>query len=273
MLKNVVVPIDGSEYSWSAVQHSIQIARPFRAKIHGVYAIDAKVIQGDLLDDLEVDPEVAKGVYMDKGENLLENFAGKCKAEGLVCQPIVDVSAIPDLIRKTAREIEADLIIMGKKGVNAQWTGPLLGSTAESMVRRAGRPVLLAQESYAPIERVLVAYDGELVSVRALRFAAEICERCKWGMSVISVHDSEQRRDRLLREAEEMAELHQLKITTIGRDGDVTEQIIDAASEHPNTLIAIGAYSSRLRRLILGSVSEEVMRRAAQPVLVYRPSS
>ena len=169
----------------------------------------------------------------------------------------MEVRAVPDLIRETAKEIDAELIVMGKKGVNAQWTGPLLGSTTESVVRRIRRPVLLAQEVYAPIKRALVAYDGELVSIRALRFTADLCYHCKWDMSVISVHDSERQRQKLLQQAVEMAELHQLKINTIGRSGDVTEQIIDAVSEHPDTLIAIGAYSSRLRRLILGNVPEE----------------
>jgi nucleotide-binding universal stress UspA family protein len=273
MLKNIVVPLDGSEYSWSAAQHAVQIARPFRAKIHGIYAIDAKVIQGDLLDDLKIDPEVARKTYSDKGQKLMEDFSEKCREAGLVCQPVIDTSAIPDLIRKTAREVDAELIVMGKKGVSAQWTGPLLGSTTEAMVRRSRRPVLLAQGSYEPIKKAYVAYDGELVSIRALRFTADICEHCKWEMCVISVHDSEQPRNRLLREAEEMAELHKLKITTIGKSGDVTEQILAAASEDPNALIAVGAYSSSLKRLILGSVSEEVMRRAPQPVLIYRPPS
>jgi len=273
MLKNVIVPLDGSEYSWSAVQHAIQIACPYRATIHGLYAIDAKVIQGDLLDDLKVDPEVAKALYTDKGRKLLKDFSEKCKGAGVVFQPVIDMSAIPDLVRKTATKVDAELIVMGKKGVNAQWTGPLLGSTAESLVRRVKRPVLLAQEKYTPIKKVCVAYDGEIVSIRALRFVADLCERCKWEMSVISVHDSEERRRKLLREAEEMAELHQLKIITIGRSGDATEQIIDAVSGDPNILVAIGAYSSRLRRLILGSVPEEVMRQAAQPVLIYRPPS
>ena len=273
MLKNIVVPLDGSAYSWGAAQHAIQIARPFRATIHGIYAIDAKIMQGSLLHDLKIDPESAREIYNSKGEKLLKDFSEKCKAAGLICQPVVDMSAVPDLVRQTAREVDAELIVMGKKGINAQWIGPMLGSTAESIVRRARRPVLLAQEMYAPIERVLVAYDGELVSVRALRFTADLCERCKWEMAIISVHNSAERREKLLREAAEMAELHQLKIAAIGKSGDVTEQILGAASESPNTLIAVGAYSSRLKRLILGSVSEEIMRLAPQPVLIYRPPS
>ena len=96
---------------------------------------------------------------------------------------------------------------------------------------------------------------------------------CKWKMYVISVHRSEERQKELLREAEEMAELHKLEITTIGRSGDTTEEIMATVSEDPNALIVLGAYSSRLRRLILGGVPEQVMRQARQPILIYRPST
>ena len=273
MLKNIVVPLDGSDYSWCAAQLAIQIAHSHRAKIHGVYSIDAKVIEGSLLTDLKVPPETAKRIYQDKGQKLLGEFGEKCRGAGVAFQPNIDVSAIADLVRKMASEVEAELIVMGKKGLNAQWTGPLLGSTAESVVRRARRPVLLTHEAYSPIKRVYVAYDGELVSIRSLRFAADLCEYCKWDMFVISVHDSEKRREELLREAKEMAELHELKIATVGRVGEVSDQILEATTGEPDALIAVGAYSSNLRRLILGSVSEEIMHRATQPVLIYRPMS
>jgi nucleotide-binding universal stress UspA family protein len=120
---------------------------------------------------------------------------------------------------------------------------------------------------------VYVAYDGAFVSIRALRFAAELCARYKWNMSVITVHRSKERREKLLREAVKMGQLHELNITTIGKGGDVMKQILDITSEEPNALIVLGAYSSRLRGLILGNVPERIMRRAPQPVLLYRPLS
>jgi|GEM_PF-920017 len=273
MLKNIVVPLDSSDYSWNAVQHAIQMACPYRATIHGIYAIDAKIVKGQLLDDLNIDPETARNLYQDKGRMLLEQFEEKCKGAGAEFHPVLTDGIVSDVIRDVASQVKAELIVMGKRGINAQWSGPLLGSIAETAVRQAKRPVLLAQESYTPIEAAYVAYDGELVSIRALRFVADLCARYRWKMSVVSVHDSEERRKKLLGQAVEMAELHGLKITTIGRSGDAAEQILDATSEDTGALIALGAYSSRLRRLILGDIPEQVMRKAPQPVLVYRPLS
>jgi nucleotide-binding universal stress UspA family protein len=273
MLKNIFVPLDSSSYSWSAVQHAVKIAFPYRSAIHGLYVVDAKITEGQLLSDLNVDPEEAHDLYQAKGNKLLEKFEQECKGARVEFHPVISEGVVSRVIRDTATELNAELIVMGKKGINAQWSGPLFGSVAETVVRQAKRPVFLAQENYSPIEAVYVAYDGELVSIRALRFAAELCARCKWRMCVISVHRSEERQKELLQQAVEMAELHGLKITTVGGSGDTTEEIMAAVSEDPNALIVLGAYSSRLRKLILGSVSEQVMRQARQPVLVYHPLS
>jgi len=271
MLKNILVPLDSSSYSWSAAQHAIQMAHSYRATIHGLYAIDARIIKGQLLRDLKVDSTTARNLYRDKGRALLEQLEGKCKDANVQFRPVMIEGAVSDSIRDIASQVNAELTVMGKKGTSAQWTGPLLGSIAESVTRQARRPVFLAQEEYVPIKAVYVAYDGGLVSIRAVRFTADLCARCRWDMRVISVHSSKERTRKLLREAVEMAELYRLKIATIGRSGDVTGQIINAASEEPNALIVLGAYSKRLRRLMLGGVPEQVMRKAPQPVLIYRP--
>ncbi len=271
MLKNVVVPLDSSSYSWSAVQHAVKMVYPYRAAIHGLYVVDTKITEGQLLRDLNVDPEEAHDLYQAKGKKLLEKFEKECKGAGIEFHPVIAEGVVSRVIRDTASEFNAEIIIMGKKGVNAQWSGPLFGSVSETVVRQAKRPVLLTQGNYSLIEAIYVAYDGELVSIRALRFAAELCARCKWRMYVISVHRSEERQKELLQQAVEMAELHGLRITTVGGSGDTTEEILTAVSENPNALIVLGAYSSRLRRLILGDVPEQVMRRAQQPILIYRP--
>jgi nucleotide-binding universal stress UspA family protein len=272
MIKNIVVSLDGSNYSWSAARHAIQMARPYHASIHGVYAIDLKIIKGQLLDDLNVDSTTAQSIYQDKGRMLLEQLESECKTAGVAFHPVLTTGAVSNLIYHTVLQARAELVAMGKKGVNAPWSAPLLGSVTESVVHQARRPVLLAQEVYAPIETVYVAYDGEVVSIRALRFAAELCAKNRWKMCVISVHSSKERLEKLFHEAVKMAELHGQKITTIGRSGNVMRQILNVTSEDPNALIVLGAYSSRLRKLILGNVPEQIMHAAPQPVLLYRPS-
>jgi len=271
MLKKILVPLDGSDYSWSAARHAIQMAKAFRADIHGLSVTDVRIVDGQIATDLHVDHETAEKIYQDKGHAVLEQLKQECDLAKVVFYPVTTTGMVSGSICRTSNDLKTELIAIGKRGVNAGWSGPLLGSTAESILRQSGRSVLLAQESYAPIETIYVAYDGSVVSIRALRFAAELCAKCKWNISVITVHRSPDKRDKLLKQAEDTAELYKIKINKIGKSGDVIKQILDVTSEDPNALIVIGAYSRRLRELILGSVAERIIHRAPQPILVYRP--
>jgi len=271
MLKNVLVPLDGSDHSWSAAKHAIQIAKAFRATIHGLTVTDVKIIDGQIAEDLNINHDTAERIYQDKGHALLKQLEQECSSAKVAFRPISVTGMVSKSICQTASKIKAEIIAIGRRGVNAGWSGLLLGSTAESIIRQSGRSVLLSQENYSPIETMFVAYDGSVVSIRALRFAAELCAKCKWKMSVITVHRSPAKRDKLLKQAEEIAELHGTKITKIGKGGEVIRQILEITAEEPNALIVIGAYSKRLRELLLGSVAERIIHRASQPVLVYRP--
>jgi nucleotide-binding universal stress UspA family protein len=299
MLKNIVVPLDGSNFSWCAAHHALDVAHAYQAAIHGVSITDVKVIEGKVLDDLieivsrlnihigpmpgdkvdrantsevpSIDAEMIQDLYQDQGRLLLGELERKCKAAGVAYQSSMPMGMIPGVICRVANESKAELIVLGKRGLNSKWTGPLLGATTESVVRMAKRPVLLAQETYVPIETVYVAYDGDLLSVRALRFAADLCARCGWKMRVVSVFDSPERCQKVLQEASEITELHNVKIEVVARSGEVVEQILEATAPEPNSLIVLGAHSHRLLGLTLGNVSERVMRRAPQPVLLYRP--
>jgi len=271
MLKKILVPLDGSDYSWSAARHAIQMAKAFRADIHGLSVTDVKIVDGQIATDLHVDHETAEKIYQDKGHALLEQLKQECDLAKVVFYPVTTTGMVSSSICSIATDTKAELIAIGKHGINADWSGPLLGSTAESLIRQTKLSVLLAQENYVPISSVYVAYDGAIVSIKALRFTAELCAKCKWKMNVITIHRSPARREKLLKQAEETAELDDIKINKIGKDGDVLKQILKVTSQEPNALIVIGAYSRRLREFILGSVAERVVHHASQPVLIYRP--
>ena len=299
MLTNLIVGLDGSHFSWSAARHAMQLAQTFGATLHGVSVTDVKIFEGKLLEELadaitvtaspdgatagtdsagskHADPAIidvtrVQKLYHDKGQLLLEQLERDCKAAGVTYRAALATGMIPGVICATAKETNAELIILGKRGVNAKWSGPLLGSTVEAVVRLAKRPVMLAQERHAPIEAAYVAYDGGLISIRALRFAAELCARSRWKMHVICVHRSPKRREKLLVEAADMADLHSIQIQPIEKSGEPVEEILNATATDLSALIVLGARSRRLLGLTLGSVSERIMRRAPQPVLLYRP--
>jgi nucleotide-binding universal stress UspA family protein len=133
--------------------------------------------------------------------------------------------------------------------------------------------------------KILVAYDGSEHSRRALEWAARL--NGKAAISVISVAPAleasanvpeavDPRSDvdvhrRELNEAVTVLEESGVKAETLLKIGHPAEEIIDAAIEGEFDLIIIGIHGmSAMRRFLIGSVADRVVRHALVPVLVAR---
>jgi universal stress protein A len=65
-----------------------------------------------------------------------------------------------------------------------------------------------------------------------------------------------------------------LKVGHVLGHGDVTTAILDAVQKHAGDLVIMGTHGRRgLERMMLGSVAEQVIRRATCPVMVVRTQS
>ena len=65
--------------------------------------------------------------------------------------------------------------------------GAILGSTAQSVVRRSGKPVLVTPEHFREIKSMAIAYDGSAPAHKALKLAAELSKQAAWPLSVVMV--------------------------------------------------------------------------------------
>jgi len=195
-----------------------------------------------------------------------------------------------------AQEHDLDLIIMGTHG--RRGLGHLfLGSVAEEVVRLAPCPVLTIREREAPapvevMKHILVPVDFSEHAQQALAYAKQIA--AAYGARLQLLHVVEQvihpacymatgpsvlvfqpeLRDRakleikkLLRETkgpEVMADIHVI-------EGYAARDILNFAESHDSDLIVIATHGRRgLEHMLLGSVTEKVVRRAPCPVFTVR---
>jgi nucleotide-binding universal stress UspA family protein len=128
--------------------------------------------------------------------------------------------------------------------------------------------------------RILVGFDGSDASKRALVRAAKLVGR-GGNLDVINVIgsqpvsarvgslvDGERRRQmKILHQAEALLGEWDVRMTPHKAVGDPTNEIRAAAEEHGAGVIVVGR-GSGLRRLIDGSVSARLVRRAPCDVLV-----
>ena len=152
MFKNILLPTDGSDYSLTASRYAIELAKLYKATVHGLSVVNVKLTQGSLIADLStivrLAPRQVEEVLHDKGQVVLDELKKSCEEAGVRCKMYSSMGIVGESICEKARI--ADLIVMGKYGESGKWVGPLLGSLAEMVVRQADRPVLLASNEYEP---------------------------------------------------------------------------------------------------------------------------
>jgi len=135
--------------------------------------------------------------------------------------------------------------------------------------------------------RVLLATDGSPNATLAAQSAIELCERTGSELHVVHVGEyvptflayTEEEPIELRRIAEQLLEEQVESIRAAGgriagahlRLGRPAEQIIDLSEELGVGVVVVGSRGqSALRRAVLGSVSEDVVRYAHCPVFVVR---
>jgi universal stress protein A len=138
-IRSILVPTDFSEHSAAALQLASELARSFSAKIHLMHSYWIHVSLGT--SDPFLIPVDFTGKMRESARVALEQLEKSISGTGICCE--VHLSALPAAaaILEIAKEIPADMIVMGTEGLTGM-KHVLLGSVAERIVRLAPCPVL-----------------------------------------------------------------------------------------------------------------------------------
>ena len=199
---------------------------------------------------------------------------------GIVCHAVH--APAPRALADVAREVEADLIALGDAHPSA-FTSALLGTTAARLFRLAHSPVLVMRPPERPVRRVLLCTDLSDVSARAMARGVEAARALAGGAEVevraLFVAPRELDpffpRDEgraaaaglpLLAEALEAAGV---RAEPRVRAGEPIREIVAEARLWEADAVVLGTHGrGGVRRALLGSVAEAVVRAAPCPVLV-----
>ncbi|MBI5885502.1 MAG: universal stress protein [Deltaproteobacteria bacterium] len=276
MIKKILIPQDGSEYSKSALDYGIYLAREFGAELIGINVVDVVALEGPLLHDLSgslgIEPLMNLSTRMrealeERGKVILEGFSASCAEAGVIHDKRQASGIVATEICNAAKL--ADLVIMGGRGLNARFDYGLLGSTTESVLRRSPQPVFVVPVVFKPIAAPLLAYDASPNAARAMHSAAQFCKALKLPLTVITV--SKQETDARLKEAEDYLKGYGLKVVYTHVNDDPPVGIEGYYKEHAHDLLFMGAtHHAALVEMVLGSTTEHVMRRIAGPFFLER---
>lgn len=279
MIGKILIPVDGSANSFNALDYGIYIAKKLDAAITGLYVLDANLIQGPMLTDISgsvgMPPydgffEAIETSLNEKADFIIKDFEQRCRQAGLKAQAKKIIGKISRAIIEEGQE--ADLIIMARKGEHFHLReGGLLGSVAEAVVRNSGKPVMVTPENYLEIESMAVAYDGSEPAKKALRFSLRLADKTAWPLTIIIISADEQKTAALSGEVEDTLEDQTIDADVIIMQGKEAEEIIKYIKEGAVELLAMGAFGhNRLRALLMGSTTSQVIQKSPVPVLLTR---
>lgn len=143
-LKKVLVPIDFSDYSKSALRYAINFAKCFKAEMHLIYVVEPVIYPPDFSMGQIAIPSV-NAEWDERAKDELAKLAKSEIPEDVKVKTIIKTGKPFIEIIETAAEEDIDLIIIATHG-HSGVEHILFGSTAEKVVRKAPCPVLTLRE-------------------------------------------------------------------------------------------------------------------------------
>lgn len=270
--------IDRSRFATSVLRHAVWAAKQLDLPVEIIHVLDQPGVseRPDYSGRLGVDASetaVEERIRIDaernrlliaEGHLLLDTVAGEVRAAGIKRVSVrLYQGTVLDHLQQHVNE--ATLVIVGKRGEGAHRNSGHLGRNIERLVRGAHRPVLIVPEEFSPIISATIAWDGGKSSGEAIHFLA--MRPLLRGLRTVLLHVGDHHPvPPALHDARAHLQGAGLDVDIDIQPGAVTDAILGAASE----LLVIGAYGhSRIRHLVIGSTTTEILMRATSSVLVF----
>jgi nucleotide-binding universal stress UspA family protein len=279
MIKTILVGVDGSEHARTATAYALWLAERLGACVAALHVVDIVSIEGSFFHDISgslgFEPYLdfsskMRGVLQERGKALLDGFAAEAATRGVTADTTLGMGIVANEIVERART--ADLVVIGRRGVNERFSTGLLGGTSESVTRKCPKPVFVAPETFRECARPLLAYDGSTRAASVMQQAAEFCATLDLPLTVLTVHRDEEQGRRILGEASSYLQPYSLQVEyELQQTGNAPERIANFIRERGYDLLFIGAYGhGRIIEMVLGSTTEYVLRNADCPVFLFR---
>ncbi len=305
-LQKVLVPIDFSERSIGAIATAKHIARRFGSTISLVNVHEFDYPTGFLIPAAPI-PVSPIAYFEDAHKAAEEGLKDLARAHELGGKSYAQIGVpIFDEICSVARRTGVDLIVTSTHG-HTGLKHLLLGSTAERLVQHAPCPVLVAREkkpappakgkakpnsrnhSVMSFNTILVPVDFSACSLAGLTYAIQFAE--KFAARIVLLHvvdlgmvvcadgnvfcdlDTVERARR--KDAEERmvefirwASFGRVQFATVIKVGDAIRTICEFIEIEKVDLVITSTHGrTGFKHVMLGSTAEQVVRRAACPVL------
>lgn len=294
----ILIPVDGSLSSKRVID--------FLGERKSFLGPDAQI---ELVTVLPEVPEgFAKGfgimavetLYNEQAQQVLEQLEPDIASTGLKMD-FKHVAGLPGvMIAQEAEDFQADLIIMGNRGLSG-FKRLFLGSVSTGVLEHTTKPVLLMRETpltREPNMRVVIATDGSDYGLKAAQFVCthpnifghapriSVVHVTPDYLHFISSHYSEYvhpmvdidkfqaENNKLFRQAvDPILDLfgqHDIACEAVQLEGDAADAIVEFTKDHADVIIMGSHGWGNFKATVLGSVAMRVGAKTQTPLLIIR---
>ncbi|MBZ4023379.1 universal stress protein UspA [Rhodobacter sp. TJ_12] len=284
MTDTIIAFVDGSIYSHSLCEYAAWIAKRGDAAIDLVHVLGPREAAAPsdysgsiklgartaLMQELASLDEQRAKLVAHRGRAILDDATAVIRDAGVeAVTPHLRHGEIAETVGE--QDLAASLVLIGKRGETAEKPDRALGQNLERIVRASHRPVFVAARAFKPVERILVAWDGGPSAMRAVDFMARSPIFAGLSVRLVTIgHDTSEAR-RSLDDAAALLGAAGIKATTEVIAGQPAAVLGRIEEEEGFDLLVMGAYGhSRIRTMIVGSTTSEMIRTCHSPVLLVR---
>lgn len=138
--REILVPTDGSDYSYRAGEHAVYLAKTTGAKLYILNVVDTDLAFHSGIHYSEEICDMQKS-----GNEATGKIKQLCDRSGVPAEEIIARGKPADTIVFIAQKTGADCIVIGSLGMSAI-ERVLIGSVSEKVVRHAKCPVLVVRD-------------------------------------------------------------------------------------------------------------------------------
>ncbi|WP_421851661.1 universal stress protein [Oricola sp.] len=285
MTSTITALIDGSVYAAAVCDHAAWIAGRTQSDIALLHVIGRRDTGSEpadlsgsialgarsaLLKELSALDETRAKLAQMRGRAILDDARARLAEAG-----VADVSTLLRIgdVSETASEFEAqsEMLVIGKRGEAADFAKLHLGSNLERVVRAATKPVFVTSRAFKPIESFMIAYDGGASSMKAIDHVARSPLYAGLECQLVTVGAESAETTKRLDDGRRILEGAGYTVRPRLLAGEPAKAIASIIDEDGVDMLVMGAYGhNRIRSLIIGSTTSEMVRSCRIPVVLYR---
>lgn len=284
-MAKIITLIDGSIYAESVSDYAAWAATRIGASVDLLHVLGRRNvangpvdfsgnldadIRDTLLAELAAHDQQSARLAQLRGRAMLEQAKTRLTERGV--DNVTTKLRRGDLVETILEfETESDLVVIGKRGEAADFAKLHLGSNLERVVRSIHKPILVASRAFSPVRRFLAAFDGGPSAGKAVSHIAT--SRLFHGLEchLVTVGTQSNAAQQAIDTAAAALSQAGYQVTASIIPGQADEVIAAKVVADQIDLLVMGAYGhSRVRNLIIGSTTTEMLRSCKIPVVLIR---